>query len=216
MLFLAPIVFILSLYTAVIYSYLYLCFTTFPRIFEGQYIFSLGQSGLVYLGIGVGSILGVVLVGAISDRLTAALTKKSGGAPFPEYRLPTMIIGAFLVPAGLFWYGWTAENKAHWILPILGTAILGLGTICVFGAVSIYLVDAYTVHAASATAAATVFRSLFGALLPLVGNSMYDALGVGWGTSVLGFIAIGFIPMPFLLYAYGARIRESKLFQVEF
>lgn len=45
-----------------------------------------------------------------------------------------------------------------------------------------YLVDAYTVYAASAAAAATVSRSLLGALLPLAGNSMYDGLGVGWGT----------------------------------
>lgn len=49
---------------------------------------------------------------------------------------------------------------------------------------STYLVDAYTPYAASVSAAATVFRSLLGALLPLAGNKMYDTLGIGWGTSV--------------------------------
>ena len=79
-----------------------------------------------------------------------------------------------------------------------------------------YLVDAFTVYAASVSAAMTVFRSLFGALLPLVGNSMYDALGLGWGTSLLGFIAVAFIPMPLVFWRYGQRIRESKLFKVTF
>lgn len=79
-----------------------------------------------------------------------------------------------------------------------------------------YLVDAFTLYAASVSAASTVFRSLLGALLPLAGNSMYDALGLGWGTSVLGFIAVAFIPMPLFFWRYGQRIRESRFFQVEF
>lgn len=81
---------------------------------------------------------------------------------------------------------------------------------------STYLVDAYTVYAASASAAATVFRSLVGALLPLAGNSMYDALGVGWGTSLLGFIAVAFIPVPIIFWKFGERIRNSRFSQVKF
>jgi hypothetical protein len=79
-----------------------------------------------------------------------------------------------------------------------------------------YLVDAYTVYAASASAAAIVSRSLLGALLPLAGNSMYDALGVGWGTSLLGFIAVAFAPVPLIFWKYGERIRNSGFGQVNF
>jgi hypothetical protein len=43
---------------------------------------------------------------------------------------------------------------------------------------------------------------------------MYNALGLGWGTSILGFIAVAFIPMPFVFWKYGQRIRESKFSQV--
>ena len=39
---------------------------------------------------------------------------------------------------------------------------------------------------------------------------MYSKLGIGWGTSLLGFIAIAFIPVPFFLYTFGQRIRETK------
>lgn len=47
--------------------------------------------------------------------------------------------------------------------------------------INTYLVDAFTIHAASAMAANTVLRSIFGAVLPLCGLKMYAKLGLGWG-----------------------------------
>jgi len=78
--------------------------------------------------------------------------------------------------------------------------------------INTYLVDAYTIYAASALAASTVLRSLMGALLPLAGRSMYQTLGLGWGNSLLAFIALAFTPLPFFLLKYGERIRKSKRF----
>ena len=127
MLFLSPIVFLMSLYMAIIYGYLYLMFTTFPRVFQIQYGFSNGSVGLTYLGTGIGSFFGLVFCGVVSDRLVKTLTKRNGGAAKPEYRLPAMFIGALIVPIGLFLYGWTAEKKVHWVLPIIGTGFLGFG-----------------------------------------------------------------------------------------
>jgi hypothetical protein len=132
MLFLSPIVFLMSLYMATIYGYLYLMFTTFPRVFEIQYGFSNRSVGLTYLGTGVGSFFGLIFYGAVSDRLVAALTKRNGGTVKPEYRLPVMFVGALIVPIGLFLYGWTADRKMHWILPITGTGFLGAGMFTIF------------------------------------------------------------------------------------
>ncbi|KAJ5577973.1 MFS transporter cpaT [Penicillium hispanicum] len=215
MLFLSPIVFLLSLYVGVVYGYLYLLFTTISEVFEDQYGFSQGSVGLSYLGIGIGSLIGLMALGATSDRLLKHLTAKNGVSK-PEYRLPPMIPGSVFVPMSLFIYGWTAYYKTHWIVPIIGTAFLGVGMLISFMTVSTYLVDAYTVYAASAMAANTVFRSLAGALLPLAGPKMYDTLGLGWGNSLLGFIALALCPLPIVFYVYGERIRTSKLFRVEF
>lgn len=54
MLLLSPIVFLLSLYMAIIYGYLYLLFTTMSDIFHNTYHFSSSNVGLAYLGLGVG------------------------------------------------------------------------------------------------------------------------------------------------------------------
>lgn len=71
-----------------------------------------------------------------------------------------------------------------------------------------YLIDAYTTYAASAVAANTVLRSLVGGLLPLAGLSMYDALGLGWGNSLIAFIALALTPIPFVFYIWGERLRN--------
>lgn len=234
MLFLSPIVFLLSLYVAVIYGYLYLLFTTITEVFEENYHFSEGSVGLAYLGIGIGSMIGLLLLGLISDRLLKYMTARNGGTSKPEYRLPPMIPGALFVPLALFMYGWTAEKHDPWIVPIIGTSFLGVGMLIAFVSAkliaipfcivltsfqmttSTYLVDAYTIYSASAIAANTVFRSLIGAILPMAGPSMYAALGLGWGNSLLGFIALALAPLPIVFYLYGERIRNSKRFRVEF
>jgi hypothetical protein len=78
-----------------------------------------------------------------------------------------------------------------------------------------YLIDAFVMYAASAVAANTVLRSLLGGLLPLSGLKMYDALGFGWGNSLLGFIALALVPVPVLFVIYGERIRKHPKFQLK-
>jgi hypothetical protein len=82
-------------------------------------------------------------------------------------------------------------------------------------AMQTYLIDAFTRYAASAVAANTVLRSLFGGLLPLSGLRLYTALGFGWGNSLLGFIGIALIPIPALFSIYGERIRMNPRFQIK-
>lgn len=128
----SPIIFLMSTYAATVFSYAYLCFTTFPRVFEDQYGFGSAASGLTSIGLGIGFVLGTLFCGAVSDRWSAYLTKKHGGVAKSEYRLPPLIAGAIFVPIGLFWYGWTAEYKTHWIVPIIGTTLTGIGIVTAY------------------------------------------------------------------------------------
>lgn len=72
------------------------------------------------------------------------------------------------------------------------------------------MVDAFTEYAASATAANAVMRAVVGAALPLAGPKMYSALGIDWGNSLLGFIALAFCPIPWIFYQFGDRIRKAS------
>ncbi|KAG7039259.1 fluconazole resistance protein [Colletotrichum scovillei] len=84
MMFLSPIVFCLSIYMAILYGYLYLLFTTFPQVFKQQYGFSQGSAGLAYIGIGVGSVIGLLFAGLVSDRLVLKLSLRNDGQFQPE------------------------------------------------------------------------------------------------------------------------------------
>ncbi|OTB17400.1 hypothetical protein K445DRAFT_31654, partial [Daldinia sp. EC12] len=218
MLFLSPIIAITSLYMAVTYGYLYLMFTTMTEVFQGYYHFSTSIVGLAFIGLGVGSMLGIFLFSATSDRYIqkkaaeADAKSQATGEPKagmkPEYRLPLLPVGALLIPAGLFIYGWTAEYRVHWIVPIIGTSVVGIGNMLVFMGIQLYLVDAFTIYAASAIACNTIVRSLAGAVLPLAGLPMYDKLGIGWGNSTLGFIAVALFPVSLGIIKYGEVLRK--------
>lgn len=70
-----------------------------------------------------------------------------------------------------------------------------------------YTVDAFELYAASALAANTVIRSIMAAVLPLAAPKMYQALGDGWGNSLLAFLALAMVPIPILLIKHGEKIR---------
>lgn len=207
MILLSPINIILAAASAFIYGIFYLLLTTFPLVFQQTYSFSIGIAGLAYMGLGVGHVLGMLVFICTSDRYIRA--RAASGKPVrPEDRLPLLLLSGPLIAGGLFWYGWAAQAKTtHWIVPILGSALVGVGNMCFFMPVMAYLVDAFTMYAASALAANTVLRSVGGALLPLAGRSMYATLRFGWGNSLLGFLALGFCPALLLLYRFGERIR---------
>ncbi|KAI0415521.1 major facilitator superfamily domain-containing protein [Xylaria grammica] len=214
MLLKSPIVLILSLQLAVIYGYLYLLFTTFIFVFEGQYHFQAGAAGLSYLGLGVGFLIALVGNGLTSDYI--AKKRAGGGEIKPESRLAPLLLGVLLIPAGLIWYGWTAEYQIHWIVPIIGTLFIGVGINLVWIPIQSYLIDAFTIYAASALAANTVVRSIFGVVLPLAGQPLYDKLGLGWGNTLLAFIALATAPLTWLIMKYGERIRLHPRFQIDF
>ena len=121
-------------------------------------------------------------------------------------RLPLMIAFSPLVLVGFFWYGWSAETRTHWIVPILGTLVIGFGCLFVMMPTQIYLVDAFGPEAAaSAIAANTMLRTLFGAFIALAGPPLYANLGLGWGNSVLGFICMLFLPVSWPSKALASR-----------
>lgn len=216
LMFLSLICALMSVYLAIVYGIMYLLFTTFTFVFEENYGFTQSTVGLVYIGLGIGMLIGLFVIGASSDRVMKMLAKKhSNGVIKPEYRLPMLMYSGPFIPAGLFLYGWAAEYKLHWAVPLLGTLFIGIGMIGAFMALNTYLVDAYTRYAASAMAANTILRSILGAVFPLFGLQMYDALGLGWGNSLLGFLSLALCPIPFLFYWYGEHIRTHPRFQVQ-
>ncbi|KAF4995609.1 hypothetical protein FGRMN_5000 [Fusarium graminum] len=187
LLFFSPIVLLVSLYTGILFGLIFLLFTTFPSVFEDVYDFSPGVAGLAYLGLGLGMVLGLLMFSLLSDKLLGRKHSEGGepAAPRPEDRLILMKWLGPITPIGLFVYGWSAEYSIHWIVPIIGTFIIGFASLFVVIPGQIYLVDSFGAEAtASAMAANLLIRSPFGAFLDLTASPLYSKLGLGWGNSV--------------------------------
>ncbi|RAH66572.1 MFS transporter [Aspergillus aculeatinus CBS 121060] len=207
MLFLSPLVALFSTYMALIYGLFYLLLTTITTVYQDTYHWSPELTGLAYLGPSLGFLAGLLSIATTSDRLIVTLTARNGGVYEPEMRLPFMVVFGLLIPGALFWYGWTADRAVFWLVPLIGLVPFGFGMLGIFFAIQMYMIDAFPRYAASAMAAVTVSRSLLGALLPLAGPPLYDRLGLGWGNSLLGFIALAMVPVPYYLWKTGRSIR---------
>ncbi|GFF48458.1 MFS multidrug transporter, putative [Aspergillus udagawae] len=213
LLFREPIVLVASLYMAIIYGTVYMFMSAMPIVYNEQRGWSEGIGGLAFMGIAVGIILGLAY--AIYDnnrRYTKLLLSKSATA---ESRLPPAIVGAVALPVGMFAFAWTNYPRIHWSVSIILSAPFGFGCVLVILPIINYLIDAYTIYAASVLAAAAIFRSIVGAVFPLFTTQMYDSLGIHWASSLPAFLTLACMPFPFVMYRYGGALRMKCKYAFE-
>jgi MFS family permease len=127
-----PIVASFSIYLAVIFTVLFSFFEAFPIVFAGVYGFNLGETGLSFLGVFLGIIIGIVIHLVLDRTLYYNKTRaRQARGDFtslpPEERLYPAMIGAPLVSAGLFWFGWSSRAGVHWISSEIATVVFGIG-----------------------------------------------------------------------------------------
>ncbi|KAL2855983.1 major facilitator superfamily domain-containing protein [Aspergillus pseudoustus] len=217
MLLFEPAVGLFSLYASFTFSVLFCFLASFPLVFEKVYGFSPGQSGLVFIAVAIGCILGAALL-ILIDQLVHTKHKLRHGhhsdTPLPpELRLCGAMVGSPLMPIALFWFAWTARPGVHWTAPIFATALFGCANILIFVSGVLYLTGIYGArYSASALAANGFLRYMLGGSFPLFTLAMYNNLGYSWAGSLLGFLGIAFAPLPFVFYRFGERIRKSSAY----
>ncbi|KAI7337383.1 MFS general substrate transporter [Hortaea werneckii] len=209
-----PILIFWDVYIALVYGVLYLCFVAYPIIFSDMRGWSPGLSGLAFCGIGVGSMIVICCEPLIRKMINAhkADPESETGDPPPEAMVSVVCIAAVLIPIGEIWFAWSGTPDVPWIVPILAGVPFGMGNCAVFIYASNYLVYSYDIYAASALAGNAVLRSIMGATMPLAGAAMYATLGARWAGTLLAILEAICIPIPFVFYRYGWKIRQkSKL-----
>ncbi|KAH6623649.1 major facilitator superfamily domain-containing protein [Chaetomium tenue] len=212
LLFLEPIVLVASLYIAVIYAIIYMFLPGMTIVFNVGRGWSEGVGGLAFLGMAVGIVIGGAYAIYDNKRYMKLFMAKTATA---ESRLPPAMLGAVALPIGIFAFAWTNFPSIHWAVCIVLSAPFGFGCILVVLPVVNYLIDSYTIYAASVLAASAILRSVLAAAFPLFTAQMYANLGIHWASSVPGFLTLACMPFPFIMYRYGKALRMKCKYSFE-
>ncbi|KAK9415226.1 putative MFS transporter [Seiridium unicorne] len=200
----------ISLFSAVVFTFFYIMSTTLPDISEDVFHLEPTTTGAAYVGFSFGALISVLILNRALDKVYVKLRDHHKGIGQPEYRLPLVIIGAFTFPLTIAFYGWVPQ--LHLPVPVLLLAIVLFGATLQFAFMPVltYVVDAFGLYSASALTALIVTRCLMSTFLPLLTKPLVTSFGYGWGFTILAFIMLVFAPLPIFLYRYGYKWRQSS------
>ncbi|KAK2612093.1 hypothetical protein QQS21_001822 [Conoideocrella luteorostrata] len=206
-----PILWFMNFWISIIYGILYLCFVAYPVVFSEHRGWGPGISGLAFVGIGIGTLTAIFAEPLFRRIIHSQAKDPETGKPYPEAQASIMAIGAVSTAIGQLGFSWTClPESIHWAAPIAFGIPFGCGNTISFIYGSNYLAGAYGIYAASALAGNAVIRSIIGGTLPLAGPSMYSALTPQWAGTLLGLLEVAIIPIPFIFWRYGGKIRAKS------
>ncbi|KAJ5413642.1 hypothetical protein N7509_000269 [Penicillium cosmopolitanum] len=202
--FQTPVVIITTLNMSMAFVYFYIIVTNLPTLFAESYGFDSAQIGFVYISPATGTVIGLAIIGILSDRVISQ-RRIARGVSLPEDRLFPLIASNVITAVGMLAYGWSVQAGLAWMCPLVAIAFTTIGISAIFVALQQYLTDHFGGSVSNAIAFIVVVRSILGVLLPLAVPSLYNNLGYGWGDSLLALVALAFCPTTFLLKKYGGE-----------
>ncbi|KAE9377322.1 MFS general substrate transporter [Stipitochalara longipes BDJ] len=211
--FTEPIVVVLTLYLTFVYSVTFSFFSSYPWIFGETYRLSQGGTYIMFLGIVFGLIL-VLLLTPLWGRLLgmefARAARNGQGHPPPEAMLWWAMVASPFIPISLFWMGWSAYPSVSYWSPLIGSVPFGFALLCIFISTYAYIMQTFAQYAASALVFVTFVRYICGGAMVVVAIPMFENLGVHHAMTILGAVSCLFVPVPFVLYFWGAKIRAKS------
>jgi multidrug resistance protein len=206
-----PIVFFFSLWVSFSWAVLYATFAAIPLVFRESYGFDVKQCGAVFGAMCVASILSTVL-SILQDKCIRQYLARTSSSWKPERHLYVSCVQSLLLPIGCFWFGWTSSPSNALILPVLGIGCATMGIFSIYLAVFNYLAEIYEDYASSALAVQGFCRNLLGGIFPLVIPAMFRNLTFHGAGSLLGGLGVLLTLVPWVLVAFGPRIRAKSRF----
>ncbi|KAF7502229.1 hypothetical protein GJ744_006427 [Endocarpon pusillum] len=171
------------------------------------------RTGYLYTSAFIGSIVGLVLSGLLSDWINRAMIRRNRGKYEPEFRILLVLPMLVFSSVGLYGFGITAADigRYGWLIPdvFFGFVIVGM----VLGAVAsaLYVVDAHRDIAVEAFTCLLIFKNMFAFILTYYA---YDWITAGISASVrstfviIGSIQVGICLLSVPMYVFGKRNRS--------
>ncbi len=209
-----PAIMFAAIYTSLVYGIYYSFFEVYSLVYIGLYHFNFGQMGLAFLSIAVATTLAIMIYFSYLYFVLEPNIKANGLGP-PEQRLVSALYASFLLPIGLFLFGWTANGHIHWLVSVVGIGIYAFGVFIVLQCIFLYVPLTYPPYAASLFASNDFTRSAVAAGAILFARPLYLNLGIGQGISLLAAFTVVCVGGIWMLYFCGARLRARSRFAVK-
>ncbi|KAF6753121.1 MFS polyamine transporter [Ephemerocybe angulata] len=202
-----PIVGSFSLWIGFAWGVLFVMVESIGSVFQDLHGFNIGQVGTVFLTVVIGCFLGF-----FANLYQERLYRKHFPSRGIEARLYLACAAGVLFPVGMMIYAWACFPHVHWMGLAVGITVFIWSTYVIYLSVFSYLADCYGPFASSALAGQSLARNLGGTIFPLFTHQMYTALSYKWANFLFACVAILLMPIPYVLFFYGPKIRQRSKF----
>lgn len=213
-----PAVLLTVYYASITFGALYLLNVSLEVVYSAPpYAFPPTLVGLVYIPNSLGYILASLLGGRWTDAIMVREARRAGRYDGltgklqyrPEDRMrENAWLAAFLYPAALVWYGWSAERGVFWAVPLAANFFFGLGSMLIFAMATTMLTEFMPKRASSGVAVNNFVRNIFSCVGAIVSQPLIDAIGNGWLFTGVGVIAASSSVVIWAMRRFGPRWRQ--------
>ncbi|OQE01728.1 hypothetical protein PENVUL_c041G00465 [Penicillium vulpinum] len=163
------------------------------------------QTGYLYTGAFIGSIVGLILSALLSDSINKLMIRLNCGKYEPEFRILLVIPQLIFCGIGIYGFGWTANDVMQygWLLPDVFFAFLIVGMVMGAVAASLYIVDAHREMAVEAFTCMLVFKNMFSFVLTFFAYNWFAHGGIKHTMTIIGSIQVGICLLSIPMYVFG-------------
>ncbi|CAG8906304.1 unnamed protein product [Penicillium egyptiacum] len=205
-------------YASVAFGSLYVLNISVEHTFaEAPYNFSTIIVGLLYIPNSLGYMVTSIFGGKWMDSIMQREAKKANRYDEkgrlelrPEDRMrENAWLGAFLYPAALIWYGWTADKGVFWLVPMIANFFFGMGSMLIFSMVTTMLTEFMPKKSSEGVALNNFMRNIFSCVGSVVTAPIINGIGNGWLFTILGLVSFASSSVIFLMRVNGPKWRKT-------
>ncbi|UPK94495.1 hypothetical protein LCI18_005430 [Fusarium solani-melongenae] len=171
------------------------------------YSFAPNEIGLMNLSKLVGSTIGTLIVGPVSDALILRLARRNNGIYEPETRLWSLVPFLPLIPAGALLFGLGLQNGLAWPIIAVALALYKLGMSPVNSITITYLTDSYQDVIGDALVGVTIIRNTFSTAFIFALDPWIRSVGIQWVLITIVLITTVILSLTGVLIKYGKAFR---------
>ncbi|RDW63445.1 hypothetical protein BP6252_10990 [Coleophoma cylindrospora] len=211
MLLVEPIIFPTALLVAFSQAILFVFYVAYPLMLTTVYSFTPIEIGCAFLPMLIGTFCAFGILGVFNKKAQESTKPRQ-----LEHQLYPAMIGSIMQPVALFWLAWSARPSVHWIAPLLSGLFYGCAFVLVQYPFPMYKVLVYgKEYGASISAVDISIRYLLSSVCPLFTVQMVKRLTFAWAMSLLAFISLLMLPVPWVILKWGPELRARSKYMAK-